>query len=64
MTARVHDVILAIGLDKKEERFRFTSASEIEKFLDKKKDKVRKLSTKKYIIYNFVSKNVYFDSYD
>jgi hypothetical protein len=64
MTARVHDVILAIGLDKKGERFRFTRASEIQDFLDEKKDEVRKLSTRKYIVYSFVSKYVYFDSYD
>jgi hypothetical protein len=65
MTAKVHDVILSIGLEKtKGERFRFTTASEIKEFFNQKKDEVRNLSTKKYIVYSFVSKYVYFDSYD
>ena len=55
MTARVHDVILEVGLKKtKGERLRLTSATEIDDFLDIE-DEVRNLSTKIFIIYSFVS---------
>lgn len=43
MTVRVHDVMLAIGLDKKGERFRFTRASDFEKFSKKDNDQLQKI---------------------
>lgn len=43
MTAKVHNVILAIGLHYKGERFKFTNASEFQEILDKRAEDLEKI---------------------